>query len=129
MNKNIGIANELPEWYWKHGLHDAEILSISQFELTPDWKSQNPRYNCFEISINAKGAMFETDIKKISLYNYKLKSKPFDPSALKRAWWLRDTLLKTSDRSYALHIVFQDVKKHHVFIDISFESAEVERLK
>ena len=62
----------VPEWYWIYGLHDAEILSFSEMQLPPDWKSKTPRYNCLEIQLNSVGAM--TKIKKIVFYNYSLKS-------------------------------------------------------
>lgn len=125
--KKADDSNQFPQWYWEHGLHDAEILSISELELEPDWKSQNRHYNCFEITLDAKGALFETDIKKIRFYNYKLKSDPIDISSLKAVWWLQDTLTQISDTRYNLHLVLEGVKRHHFFIDINFESADVER--
>lgn len=125
--KNSECYSQLPEWYWKSGLHDAEILSVSQLELAPDWKSKNPNYNCFEICLNSSGALFEKDIKKIQLYNYKLKSNPIDTSLLKQLWWMSDTLTKISDSRYNLNIIIEEVNGHRLFIDIDFETAEVER--
>ena len=75
-----------PSWYWTNGLHDAKILSVTPLELPPDWKSPTPRYNCLEFAIDAKGAMFDQRVRKITLYNYKILTPDFELYKLSGAW-------------------------------------------
>ena len=63
---------KFPDWYWKRGLHDAVIISVSELELVPDWKEKHPKRNCLEILLDSKNALFETNIIRISLYNYRI---------------------------------------------------------
>lgn len=76
---------QFPDWYWKYGLHDAIILSICELELAPDWKEELPKRNCLVIQLDSKNALFETNIKSISLYNYRItgmKMNGTEPIAL-----------------------------------------------
>ena len=64
---------QFPDWYWKYGLHDAVILSVSELQLVPDYKVKKPKFNCLEIELDSKNALYERDNKTIRLYNYKIK--------------------------------------------------------
>ena len=64
--------NSLPEWYWKYGLHDANIISATKKES--GW---NPTDNCLILKIDCDGALFEADIIEIRFYNYKIKTSDF----------------------------------------------------
>ena len=64
---------QFPDWYWKYGLHDAVVLSVSELQLVPDYKEKKPKFNCLEIHLDSKNAIYERDIKTIRLYNYKIK--------------------------------------------------------
>ena len=111
-----------PEWYWIYGLHDAEILSFSEMQLPPDWKSKTPRYNCLEIQLNSVGAM--TKIKKIVFYNYSLKSD-FDISTLKKPWWMGDKLTRLPDNRFLLDVEIEDAKGERYVFSITFEDVSV----
>ena len=61
---------KLPAWYWKRGLHDAQILDTSELGDGID-KKRGKRYrNCLELSLNSSGAIYERDIKKIIFYKF-----------------------------------------------------------
>ena len=116
-----------PDWYWKKGLHDAEVLSITETKLNPDWKSSRPKYNCLEICLDAEGAMFEQDIRKICFYNYKIKECDIPFEDLGKLWWTGDDLTQISDKRYMSEIEFENVKGRRKRLVITYEIAEVER--
>ena len=120
----------VPAWYWVRGLHDAHILSATPLELAPDWQSPAPRYNCLELAIDAKGAMFDTQVRKIALYNYKILTPDFDLRKLSDVWWYGDTLTTEEKGKYRLQLCYQVVGSHYerdYTVDIRFAEAEVER--
>ena len=121
--------SRFPDWYWKYGLHDAEILSVSELELTPDWKSERPRWNCLEICLDSSGAMYETDICKICLYNYKIKTPDTNINELEKPWWIGDTITRLQDDRYLLEITIETAHGEHKQFAVAFEIPEVERKK
>lgn len=124
--------NSFPDWYWALGLHDAKILSAAALELPPDWKAQPPLYNCLELALDAKGAMYDQKVQKISLYNYKILTPDFDLRQLSGAWWLGDELTAEADGKYRLQLTFQVFETAHernYTVDIRFAKAEVKRKK
>lgn len=116
--------NQLPDWYWKRGLHDAQIVSVSESRLTPNYKEKNPKYNCLEIKLDSEGALYETDIKKICLYNYKIRTQ-IDIS--KKIWWMSDTIQLLDNGKYLLEIEYVTIKEDHKQFVIEFEIPEIER--
>lgn len=116
--------NQLPDWYWKRGLHDAQIVSVSESILTPNYKEKNPKYNCLEIKLDSEGALYETDIKKICLYNYKIRTQ-IDIS--KKIWWMSDTIQLLDNGKYLLEIEYVTIKEDHKQFVIEFEIPEIER--
>ncbi len=118
--------NNFPKWYWTHGLHDAQILSVSQLQLTPDYKEKNPRFSCFEIELDGKQALFERNIKKICLYNYKIKSTDFDVNLLSGSWWISDEIQQIEER-YLLNLEIDVGKRKTEHLEIMFQYAEVIR--
>lgn len=121
------IAGQFPEWYWKYGLHDAVILSVSERELTPDWKSPIPRRNCLEICLDSSNAMCEQNIQKICLYNYKLKTPEIHIHELEKPWWIKDTLTQLPNNHYQLEIFIETARKKHKQFVVEFEFPEIER--
>ena len=113
--------NSLPEWYWKHGLHDANIISATKKES--GW---NPTDNCLILKIDCDGALFEADITEIRFYNYKIKTSDFDISLLNGGWWLSDEIVTKGDH-YLLDLKFDTVKCKTKHLEISFRRAEVIR--
>ena len=76
MKKNdFSVSDEkpkLPEWYWHRGLHDAKIVRIEKLELPYDYKQRIPTRNCFVVHIDSKQSMFDTSVREIRLFNYKI---------------------------------------------------------
>ncbi len=130
----IATAKELeeywasfPDWYWKYGLHDAEVLSVSEKELIPDYKDRQPKYNCMEICLDCKNALYERDIEKILLYNYKIKTPDFDVKTLGKAWWMDDSLKEQKKGYYLSEIEVETADSERIDFTVSYESAEVIR--
>ncbi len=48
-----------PSWFWKKGLHDAKILEINEMVL-----SKGKKYNCLEINLDSKWAIYDRRVKK-----------------------------------------------------------------
>lgn len=122
-----------PEWYWKYGLHDAVILSVSELCLAPDYKESSPKHNCLEIALNSKNALGKANIKKISLYNYRIMdirmnaTEPITLEAFSNVFWLGDSLAQFSDGQYILEIACTDGHSNPLQLSVRFASAEVER--
>lgn len=119
-----------PEWYWKNGLHDAQILSVGAVELAVDWSSAHPLHNCLEICLDATGALFDSKVKKILLYNYKIKTPDVDLNILDRPFWINDELTLLPNNRFLLTINVRAFGKHdhrHKQFSITFDEAKVKR--
>ncbi len=116
---------QFPEWYWKGGLHDAKLLSLKPIEIEPDYEKGT--YNCLEICLDADGALFEEDVTRILLYNYKIERLPAIVNAEDAKWWYGDELTKTDDGKYKLDITIVDRKNNKHIFTMIFKTAEVER--
>ena len=104
---------ETPNWYWKNGLHDAVIETISLEQLNYDYTQRVPIRNYLSIKLNAQNALFDVSVKEIKLYNAKVMSDAFDYSGY---WWVNDSL----------NIQIANIKKEETIIVI-FDNAEVFR--
>lgn len=113
--------NIVPEWYWTHGLHDANIISAIKKES--DW---NPDDDCLILKIDCEGALYEADITEIRFYNYRIHTSNFDIRLLNGGWWLTDEIEKKNDR-YLLTLEFDTVDCEKHYLKISFQRAEVIR--
>ena len=114
--KNNDIQNpKLPDWYWTRGLHDAVVLSVIS------------RENCLEICLDSTNAMLERDIKKISLFNYKIQTPEVPLAELENTWWLRDHLQVLSNHRYLLEIVFETGRRKRKTLTVLFKTASIER--
>lgn len=114
--------NQTPDWYWTHGLHDANIISAIKKES--NW---NPADNCLILKIDCEGALLEADITEIRFYNFKIVTGDFDINLLNGGWWLSDELSKKGDR-YLLELKFDTIKCKTKVIQIVFKRAEVIRV-
>lgn len=106
-------------WYWTKGLHDADIIDALETNLEYDYTLKNPIRNCLELIIDSKHAMFETSIKGIKFYNFKILSDLTSPKGI---WWLKDEL-KEVDGKFVLTITGH---QREVF-SVRFESIDVVR--
>ena len=125
--------SQFPNWYWKYGLHDAIILSICELELAPNWKEKHPKRNCLEILLDSKNALCETNIKRISLYNYRITgmkmnaTEPIMLKAFQDIYWLGDSIEQLEDGGYLLEIECTDSHSNLMYLTVKFEIAEIER--
>jgi len=122
-----------PSWYWIHRLHDACIVHVESFEFPFDYnKFVGPKCkynrNLLSLKIDAEGAMFDTKVKEIRFFNYKILSENISLEGRNKLWWLADRLIDYSD-SFTLEIDLQDFDsdpEEFTFV-IKFERAEVDR--
>ncbi len=113
------MKKKMPDWYWNHGLHDANIVSAIKKES--DW---DPDDNCLMLKLDCDGALGEADITEIRLYNFRIHSS--DINLLNGGWWLSDALQEKDDR-YFLELKFDTVACKTKIMKISFKRAEVIR--
>ncbi len=106
-------------FYWQKGLHDAEITDCREITFDYDVKEKNPIRNCLELIIDSTHALYDTTIKVIKLYNYKILSELKNP---KKIWW-KDDKLETKDKNFILTIYGHS---HETFI-VKFDKGEVIR--
>lgn len=114
--KNNDIQNQqLPDWYWTQGLHDAIVLSVSEKET------------CLELCLDSTNAMLECGIRKISLFNYKIQTPEVPLGELENTWWLRDHIQTLSDHRYLLEIIFVTTLGKRKRFSVLFKTASIER--
>ena len=87
-----------PEWYWTKGLHDAGITEVDSFEFPFDYNKfvgQKSKYNrnLLKLKIDSKGAIYDTSVKEIHFYNYKILTPDISLENRKIIWWLADRLI------------------------------------
>jgi len=125
--KLVEYRAQLPDWYWKRGLHDAVILSVSECKLVPNYKEKKPKYNCLEIKLDSKNALYERNIKAIRLYNYKIKTPDLDIHSFDEPWWMWDTMKELDNQRYLLNIEIEPGNGPRKMFSIEFEIPEIER--
>ena len=116
------LSGKAPEWYWRRGLHDAQILTADALELDYDYRQRNPVRNCFRLQLDAAGALFDREVRTISFYNYRI----LRPAPLEGAFWMGDFLRRDGQR-YVLDITVTDLDQEEFTFSIRFESAGVTR--
>lgn len=125
--------SQFPDWYWKYGLHDAKILSICELELIPDWKEKHPKRNCLEILLDSKNALYERNIQRISLFNYRITGMKMNATesvtleAFRDIYWLGDSIEQLDDGRYLLEIECTDLRSNLIYLTVRFDTAEIER--
>ena len=70
--------------------------------------------------------MFERNITKIKLFNYKL-SLPLPVLSYDSVWWISDAISMNANGLCHLEIELVSGRKNKIFLKIDFESAEIER--
>ncbi len=111
--------DSLPDWYWKFGLHDARITMLNE--------DHHRGRSYLDIHIDAVGAMFEQDITKIRLYDYKILY-PVDLGALEGGYWMTDSIdFLDSGRYHLKAEISCNSDKDLIAFEIRFSDAEVIR--
>lgn len=83
-----------PQWYLVSGLHDAWITGVETLEFPFDYnkfaeeKSEYIR-NLFVLKIDASGAIYDSKVREIRLFNYKVLSQGVTLRGRKRYGGLR----------------------------------------
>lgn len=122
-----------PDWYWAKGLHDAHITLVESFEFPFDYdrytceKNTYDR-NCLTLTLDAAGAMFDTSVKAIRLYNYKYLSPETALEGHGILWWIGDRLTVEDGRfELEIHLYDGEAFPEELTVRVRFERAEVER--
>lgn len=122
-----------PAWYWIKGLHDAGITEVEVFEFPFDYKKfieEKNKYtrNLLKLKVDSKGALFDTTVKEIRFYNYKILTPDISLENRKVIWWLSDRLSEV-DGYFVLEIDLHDSKSYpeDLTFKVKFERAEVIR--
>jgi len=110
LGKIFEYDKNFPDWYWKRGLHDAEIISI------------DVDYAKLTLSLDSNNAIYER-VSKIIFREYKIIHIPKE---IKRIWWLSDEIEKR-DGTYELKIHIDDGYSNNDTIVIQFQRIEVIR--
>ena len=125
--------DDLPEWYWGYGLHDACIVGVEEkrFPFNYDkYVADNYRYdrNVLIFKIDAKTALGNFDVTEIRFYNYKVLTDDIQLKGREEVWWLADRLVDHGDY-YTVEWDMQDLdsKSQDFTYQIKFERAEVDR--
>lgn len=113
--------SDLPKWYWARGLHDAHILE-KQYINGIGLDNFARHSNCIKFVIDAKQAMFETNIRELRFYNCKELSPELD---IINTRWISDTMTYL-DGKYVLSIKLRSAKEV-LHYSIRFTSCEVIR--
>ncbi len=115
-----------PLWYWSQGLHDAEVTGVSELTLPVDWKATVRHWNCLSLGLDCRGALFETGIHRILLYNYRILSGDLELLRQPHTWWYSDKL-EPDEKGYRLTVMFESAHSDRFEIQIRFEDATIER--
>ena len=133
MKKNdLSVSDEkpkLPEWYWHRGLQDAKIVRIEKLELPYDYKQRIPTRNCFVVHMDSKQAMFDTSVREIRLFNYKILTAELSSSDIEGTYWITDQLTEENGK-YVLQVELRNCRRkstYNFILKIRFESAEIIR--
>ena len=127
-----------PDWYWESGLHDASIIGVDTYEFPFDYDKYTAKKNKYDrnvlsLRIDAKGALYDSRVKEIRFYNYKLLPESVDlmslePSEKNKVWWLADQLTEQNEK-YELDILLEICVSHQkqLHLKLRFDRAEVDR--
>ena len=92
-----------------------------------DKKNKHNR-NLLKLKIDSKGAIYDTSVKEIHFYNYKILTPDISLENRKIIWWLADRLIANDD-NFVLEIDLQDFNAYpeDFTFKIKFERIEVVR--
>ena len=113
-------SGEVPQWYWLRGLHDALVLAVDAQEFAYDVTQAKPVRNCMTIRLDAGGALFDTSVTAIRLYNYRV----LRGAKLKGCHWMQDRLRREKHK-FILDLTA--LGEDDFLYSVRFDFAEVER--
>lgn len=123
------FSGQNPSWYWKAGLHDAEIVRVEKLAFDYDYRQKNPLRNSLILHLDASQAMFDRAITAIELQNYKIlldESSPggYSGSGIEGCYWMQDVLKWESGR-YILELTL--LGEDDFRFTVQFQNAVVTR--
>ena len=82
-------------------------------------------FNLLILRINAKGALYDNEVKEIRLFNYKILTDNISLDDREKVWWLADRLVDHGEY-YILEIDLQDfdANPEEFTVKIKFEKAQ-----
>ena len=102
----------MPEWYWKSGLHDAQIIRAAEIG-----------YRRLKLTLDSSGALYDRSVRSITLVNCEILTAP---EVLDGLWWQSDEL-QFSDGGYVLNAELADSDGERIPFTVRFSDAQVER--
>ena len=120
-------VKKYPSWYWKHGLHDAQILSVIESGAYREPRRGKNFRNYLEFHLDGRGAMFEMKIEWLRFYNYEIKAMDVSVMQLAKTWWLDDTLQELPNGNYLLNFEVDPENGEHWRFSIEFETGDIKR--
>lgn len=123
------LSGKHPAWYWKAGLHDAEVIRAELLELDYDYRQRNPLRNALVLHLDASGALFDKAVTAIELRNYKILLDEssvggYSDSGIAGCYWMQD-ILKWEQGNYILEITL--LGEDDFRFTVQFEDALVTR--
>ncbi len=132
-NRHSYQSNNPPDWYWANGLHDACIIDVDTFEFPFDYNKyigQKSNYdrNILTLKIDASNALFDTRVKEIRFFNYKILSNNTELEGRQKIWWVSDILTEEKGH-YVLEVECRDFDSYpeDFTFKIKFNRVEVDR--
>lgn len=114
-----------PDWYWKKGLHDAQVTHVEIKENPTDYRHRNSLI----LHLDASQAMFDTGITAMELRNYKILLDEssiggYPDGGIVGCYWMQDVLTWEKGK-YILDILLLGEDDFHFIV--RFEEALVHR--
>lgn len=102
----------MSEWYWKSGLHDAQIIRAAEIG-----------YRRLKLTLDSSGALYDRSVRSITLVNCEILTAS---EVLDGLWWQSDEL-QFSDGFFTLRVVLSDSDGERIPFTVRFSDAQVER--
>lgn len=96
MEDTSAISKTLPDWYWRRGLHDAQLLAIYT-------DNANDGHRRVTILLDSRNALSDKEISGIQLHLAGTKSTLPEIRDWHTAYWLSDTLLEMDAKPTPLY--------------------------
>ena len=94
-----------------------------------DYRQRPQTRNCFVFHLDSNQALFDTSVREIRLFKYKVLTSDFSDSNIEGTYWISDKLTEENGK-YVLQIELQNCEKnsrYNFLFKIRFESVEIQR--
>ena len=116
-------------WYWKAGLYDAKIRSVSEKAQAADWGNGIPACCCLEILLKS-GSAYERDLRNFDAHIRELKreGESTDLGAFTDAHWQSGRLTELAEKGFFFKLEVVDAEDSTLYLCVEFETAKVEHI-